>query len=305
MANNYMSIKITVLVPTYNQSVVIRNTVLSILNQTYKNIEVIIGDDCSNDDIKPVIKDLLGNNVKYVRNDVNIGRVENYRKLLYTHATGDYVINVDGDDLLTDSLFFERAVRHISCHNDKNVLYVACKAFSNQGKISQNVHEISNEIECINGVDFVVNIFNKYKFSHLTTLYNREHAKYVGFYDLDCLSTDVNSILKYSLTSCVILDKNLVGQWHSTGNNESHFSNVEAYVSNLVWINNIYKVLKFNTNFLTATKWRYRVMSISLEPILFFLSKRPSYIFISLRPLICILRNPIPVLILILKRIFK
>ena len=300
-----MSIKISVLVPTYNQSKFIRNTILSILNQSYKNIEVIVGDDCSSEDIKSVINDLLDNNVRYVRNDVNIGRVRNYQKLLYTQSTGDYVINIDGDDLLIDPLFFERAVRHISCHEDKNVLYVACKAFSNEGKITFNIHEITNDIEYINGVDFVVNIFNKYKFSHLTTLYNREHAKYIGFYDLDCLSTDVNSILKYSLNSSVILDKNIVGQWRSTGNNESHFSNVEAYVSNLVWINNIYKQLKFNTNLTIATLWKYRVMSISLEPILFFLSKRPSYIFISLRPLICILRNPISILILVFKRLFK
>lgn len=300
-----MPIKISVLVPTYNQSKFIRKTILSILNQTYKNIEIIIGDDCSSEDIKSVVNDLLDYNVKYIRNDVNIGRVRNYHKLLYTQSTGDYVINIDGDDLLTDPLFFERAVCHISCHNDKNVLYVACKAFSNEGKITYNIHEIANEIECISGVDFVVNIFNKYKFSHLTTLYNREHAKYVGFYDLDCLSTDVNSILKYSLSSSVILDKNIVGQWHSTGNNESHFSNVEAYVSNLVWINIIYKQLKFKTNLTIATLWKYRVMSISLEPILFFLSKRPSYIFNSLRPLICILRNPISMLILVFKRLFK
>ena len=36
----------------------------------------------------------------------NLGRVGNYRKTLYEYSSGDYVLNLDGDDWLLDTNFY-------------------------------------------------------------------------------------------------------------------------------------------------------------------------------------------------------
>ncbi len=50
---------ISVIMPCYNSSRFIVRAILSVLNQTYKNLELIIVDDCSTDDTKKIIKKFL------------------------------------------------------------------------------------------------------------------------------------------------------------------------------------------------------------------------------------------------------
>jgi cellulose synthase/poly-beta-1,6-N-acetylglucosamine synthase-like glycosyltransferase len=64
--------------------------------------------------------------LKYVLNTCNLGRVANYRNLLCNHATGDYVINLDGDDYYTDPNFISEAVKLIA--DDSKVVMVVAKA---------------------------------------------------------------------------------------------------------------------------------------------------------------------------------
>ena len=79
-----MKPKVSIMIPVYNQEDYIANTIQSALNQNYNNIEIIISDDASTDNTSQIIKDFLPNQkIKYFRNQVNIGRVKNYRKLLY------------------------------------------------------------------------------------------------------------------------------------------------------------------------------------------------------------------------------
>ena len=50
---------VTICVPNYNKSKFIRQTLISIYTQTYRNIEIIIIDDCSIDDSNIIIKTIL------------------------------------------------------------------------------------------------------------------------------------------------------------------------------------------------------------------------------------------------------
>lgn len=42
-----------------------------------------------------------------------MGRVRNYHNILYTHATGDWVVNLDGDDYYVDKTFISTAIKDI------------------------------------------------------------------------------------------------------------------------------------------------------------------------------------------------
>ena len=114
--------KVSIQIPTYNQQAFIQKTIESCLMQDYPNLEINIADDHSTDNTHKLIQPFLNENrVRYYCNDTNIGRVANYHKALYKYATGEWVINLDGDDYFTDSGFISRAMAQISNLNDDKV----------------------------------------------------------------------------------------------------------------------------------------------------------------------------------------
>ena len=93
--------KISVIIPNYNNEIHIKNTVLSILNNTYKNLEVIVVDDCSTDQSMDILLHNFGNNerVKIYSTQTNYGTYY-CRNLGILMSTGYYIGFVDGDDYI-------------------------------------------------------------------------------------------------------------------------------------------------------------------------------------------------------------
>ncbi|RAT98714.1 glycosyltransferase [Brevibacillus sp. Leaf182] len=90
---------VSILIPTYNRPQLFELALRSALGQTYPNIEVIIGDDSTNDDTQNLIKKYLHlfSNLRYIRNEKNLGQFENDLKL-FELAAGDYVNFLMDDD---------------------------------------------------------------------------------------------------------------------------------------------------------------------------------------------------------------
>jgi glycosyltransferase involved in cell wall biosynthesis len=95
------NLKVSVLIPAYNQENVIEQTVISALTQNYDNLEVIVSDDASVDGTPQI---LMGIQRKYPQrlkiflNQINLGVTKNHtRGLLECH--GDFIAFQDGDDL--------------------------------------------------------------------------------------------------------------------------------------------------------------------------------------------------------------
>ncbi|KKS31966.1 MAG: Glycosyl transferase, group 2 family [candidate division WWE3 bacterium GW2011_GWF1_42_14] len=89
----------SILIPTYKGSTVIRETLESILNQTYQDFEIIISEDCSRDGIKDVIDSYGDGRIKYFENSTNVGYPTNL-EFARAHATGKYLYLVGQDDLV-------------------------------------------------------------------------------------------------------------------------------------------------------------------------------------------------------------
>lgn len=91
--------RVSVIIPTYNRSALLRETVESIMSQTYKNIEIIIVSDGSTDDTQAVIENISDKRVKFVQLDKNYGYPAVARNLGMTLASGTYIAFCDDDDL--------------------------------------------------------------------------------------------------------------------------------------------------------------------------------------------------------------
>ena len=96
-------VKVSVIMPMYNVSKVIKRAVESLYAQTLSGIELIFVDDCSKDDTLDTLKALLpqkeGVQVKIVRHAENRG-VAVARNTGLEHATGEYIYYVDADDYI-------------------------------------------------------------------------------------------------------------------------------------------------------------------------------------------------------------
>ena len=101
---------VDVLVPTYNRSVMLRQCLESIQAQTYTDILVIIGDNCSDDDTRMVAQDFCDRDSRfsYVRNATNLGMYGNMNAL-FRRATAPYVHFMHDDDWL-EPTFYERMI---------------------------------------------------------------------------------------------------------------------------------------------------------------------------------------------------
>lgn len=89
----------------------LEKAIVSCINQTYKNIELILVEDCSTDNSKEIIDIYLkkDNRVRLIQNDVNKGAGAS-RKVGIENAKGDFVITIDGDDYIGED-FIEALVK--------------------------------------------------------------------------------------------------------------------------------------------------------------------------------------------------
>lgn len=92
---------VSILIPTYNREKFIKECILSAINQSYKNIEIIIVDNNSSDKTSAICKELENrfNNIKFFSNDANIGPVRNWKKSIDL-ANGELGKILFSDDLL-------------------------------------------------------------------------------------------------------------------------------------------------------------------------------------------------------------
>lgn len=98
---------VSLVIATYNSSKVVVQTLDSIFNQTYKNIELIIQDDCSPDDTVQVINEWIEKrnaeerfvNIIVSQNPQNIGTAKNF-DIGCSRACGKWIKILGGDDML-------------------------------------------------------------------------------------------------------------------------------------------------------------------------------------------------------------
>lgn len=104
----------SVILNTYNNEKTISRTFKSLLNQSYKNFEIIIVDDCSTDSTVKLIKQIISQTsisitISLVKLSSNKG-ISNARNVGINKALGKYIAFLDGDDLWKkDKLKIQRA----------------------------------------------------------------------------------------------------------------------------------------------------------------------------------------------------
>lgn len=90
---------VSIIMPSYNTAQFIKETIESVLKQTYSHWELIIIDDCSNDNTDEVVKEYLyDGRIHYIKNEVNYGAAVSRNRAL-KEAKGKWIAFLDSDDL--------------------------------------------------------------------------------------------------------------------------------------------------------------------------------------------------------------
>lgn len=115
--------KVTVLVPSFNHGRYLKQRIESVIQQTYPNVELIVIDDCSEDDSDEVIKSLQAQyGFKYIRNTRNSGTPFAAWERVLTLDTGEYTWICESDDY-ADCRFLEVTVDALLSNKDAVIAY--------------------------------------------------------------------------------------------------------------------------------------------------------------------------------------
>ncbi len=233
MMSENTGIKVTIMIPTYKQARFVRGAIESALSQSYPRLEVVVGDDASPDETAQVVARINDPRLKYVRNARNFGRTQNYRNLRRQHATGDFVVNLDGDDYFTDSKFIDEAVKLVGA--DPNVVMVAAQITTKSTR-GEDISTLPS-VESATGLQVLKSLPNSaFLLKHMGVLYARQRAIEIDFYRSRALSSDWESLYRLALHGEVRYLHRDVGVWRIHGENESGTSNREKLVENLqIW----------------------------------------------------------------------
>jgi len=123
----------------YNQEKYVRESLEGALAQSYSPLEIIVSDDCSNDNTVEVIQKVLADykgphDVRFNRNDKNIGLGGHFSKVVGQLARGSHVVTVGGDDI-SEPDHVEMAVRLIREQESTTLIDLSARTIDTKGEI--------------------------------------------------------------------------------------------------------------------------------------------------------------------------
>jgi len=145
MKYNFDNDLVSVIIPIFNSEKFISKTLDSVINQTYKNYEIIIVDDCSLDKSYEMIKKYLVeySNIIYLKLEKNSGAAIARNKALEL-AHGRYVAFLDSDDLW----YKKKLEKQLMLLKSKKcvISYTAIEIIDENDKLLKNKRNVINEI---------------------------------------------------------------------------------------------------------------------------------------------------------------
>ncbi|WP_106804525.1 glycosyltransferase family 2 protein [Pseudomonas sp. S5D5] len=182
---------VSILIPTNNRPDLVVKAIVSALNQSYKNIEVIVTDNSETDETQSVIRALKDDRLKYIKNEKNIGPVLNWRKAL-TESSGEFCILLPDDDYLINPFYVAEAVEIAQVNNVDLVITNCLLGYPDRILVGASRH-----VGLIDSNDFIAGFWKKYHIPTISNLFRKSAAlKLDAFSSNDILYSDIELWIK-------------------------------------------------------------------------------------------------------------
>ena len=166
--------KVTVLMSEYNtKEEQLRASIESILNQTYKNFELLIIDDCSNKKSTEIIESYNDSRINLIHNKKNLGLAESLNKGIDLIDT-DYIIRMDTDDIAKKDRI-QKQMKFVKDHLEYSIVAGNANFFEEKG-----IYKTTNHSGEIKKEDFVWGT----PFIHPTMIIKTKDLKAIGGYPI-------------------------------------------------------------------------------------------------------------------------
>ena len=164
-------------IPTYNRANGnLKKVIMRALDQTYKNVEVIVSDNCSSDNTSEVVTSIKDPRLKYIRHEENIGPLNNFNHCLKV-ANGEYFQLFHDDDMI-DKDFVECCISSLDDNQSVGVVFTGIRIIDEN---DNTVRENTNDAKGLSPFDFVLGWFKGKAPLYLpSTLYNTRALLEVG-----------------------------------------------------------------------------------------------------------------------------
>lgn len=224
---------VSVIVPSYNHSKYITETIESILSQTYDNIELIVIDDGSQDDSVKIIEELRLHNKFIFINRENKGLCETLNEGIEL-SKGKYIAICASDDIYLKEKI-ELQVDFLELNSNYALCYGKIISFDNNGN-----QKFINSKKYKSGKLFLDLIKTNFV-PAVTQMYRKEIFDNIGYFDKNLWIEDWDMLLKISYSYEIGFLDEYLAMYRNHGENMSGGKNIKKMYENELKILNKWK----------------------------------------------------------------
>ena len=218
---------VTIIMPSYNTGRFIKETIESVLAQSYTTWELIIVDDCSNDNTDDVVNPYLTDGrIHYKKNDINSGAAVSRNRAL-REAKGKWIAFLDSDDLWEP----DKLQRQITFMRDNGYHF----SYTNYIEIDEDSKANGKSVTGPKRIS-KHGMYNYCWMGCLTVMYNAEKVGLIQIADIK-KNNDYAMWLKVcKKANCYLLDETLARYRKRSGSISNH-----GYMKLIKWHYKLYR----------------------------------------------------------------
>ena len=177
---------VSVVIPSYNHEKYIKECVLSVLNQTYKNLEVFVMDDNSTDDSAKILKRIKDSRLKVFCSKKNQGTVRTVNKLM-NMCKGEYIAVIGSDDVWMEDKI-EKQVNYLKSNKNIGAVFSDAEIIDENNNLYKDDdsfdHDVFNCDNVSSGERMRIFFEKGNHLCHSSSLIRSDVVKEIGLYNV-------------------------------------------------------------------------------------------------------------------------
>jgi len=210
---------VSIIVSCYNHEKYIEECILSIVNQTYKNIELIVIDDGSSDNSPAILAKLQKQYGFFLEIQSNMGIAKTLNKAIRQYAHGKYIDGCGSDDFLAlDKI--EKQVAFMENHPECSMVFGKTYMVDEKSQIIENLVIFKSFPEAVKNIRFEELLDNNF-IPALTIMHTREIWDKCGGYNENMSIEDYDMWLKIAYNGKIVYLNEFFAYYRWHGENVS------------------------------------------------------------------------------------